>query len=557
MSDGYGRSAANPLTREQTIDLIVKTCLDQGVTDQRQIAYVLATTEHESGNFAKPEEDFGRQQAVARGYQGGENYFGRGYAHLTHRDSYQKLGQAIGRGDDLMNDPALAADPEIAAKVMVVGMRDGLFTTQRLDDFIGPKAADYEGARKIVNGIDKKTEIATLATNWEARVPDLVTRVQRDGVDLTRTTPTPGAAAPLREGDANARVFELQQYLKELNVTTDAGKALKPDGDFGAASTQAVRNYQRSAAIDPPTGTVDQALFDRIKGEALQANPDFRLKSYTELHGPLRDRVLNPGDRGDPVFELRQQLAGLGHLANAGSNQNSRYDTATQNAVRSFQRDENIEPANGLADERTRDAINARAVAAGLPETADVATRRQQAASQPQPSTQPPGTVVPAPAQGARTEGTGQPDPARPLNGTPQTGTATTGQPTHVQMFERVLGQVHDAERERGIPPGGHSRNLAGVLTVATLREGINSDRVELNRDGTSARAVEVSPISDHPAFNRSTDPLDTAAAIRIPQQQSADEAERVAAQREVAQREAARNQQIESSQQGIAAKAL
>lgn len=55
---------------------------------------------------------------VKKGYQGGENYFGRGYAHLTHRDNYQRLGRAIGRSDDLVNDPALAADPEIAAKVM-------------------------------------------------------------------------------------------------------------------------------------------------------------------------------------------------------------------------------------------------------------------------------------------------------------------------------------------------------------------------------------------------------------------------------------------------------
>lgn len=258
-------------------------------------------------------------------------------------------------------------------------MRDGLFTGKRLDDYIGSNAADYEGARQIINGNDRAAQIATLAANWESQVPDLVTRVQRDGVDLTRTTPSPAANTPLQQGDANARAFELQQYLKALNVTNAAGKPLKPDGDFGASTDQAVRQYQRNIGIDPQSGTVDQALFDRIKGDVLQADPDFKLKSYTELYGPLSDRVLNPGDRGDPVFELRGQLAGLGYLADAGSEFNSKYDTATQEAVQRFQQAAKIKPANGLADERTRDAINARAVAQGLPETAEVAARRQQA----------------------------------------------------------------------------------------------------------------------------------------------------------------------------------
>lgn len=384
MSDGYGVSAPNPLTREQTIDLIVKTCLDHGVTDPRQIAYVLATAQHESTNFTKPEEDYGRQQAVTIGYQGGEDYFGRGFAHLTHLDNYRKLGQALGRGEDLVNDPALAADPQIAADVIVIGMRDGLFTERRLDQFIGADAADYEGARQIINGSDRKVQIAALATHWESRVPDLVTRIQRDGVDLTPATAAPAIAAlaidaPLRQGDANARIFELQQYLKALEVTNDAGAPLKPDGDFGPSSAQAVRRYQRNAGIEPPSGIVDQALFDRIKGDALRTNPDFELKSYTELHGPLRDGVLNPGDRGDPVFQLREQLAGLGYLDDAGSKFNSRYDKETEVAVKRFQDAENLEPVDGLANERTRDAINALAVAQGLPETAEVAARREQA----------------------------------------------------------------------------------------------------------------------------------------------------------------------------------
>src|SRR3546814_15110692 len=56
MSDGYGKHTSGfGITREQSIDLIVQACLDNDITDTRQIAYVLATAQHESGNFRSPE----------------------------------------------------------------------------------------------------------------------------------------------------------------------------------------------------------------------------------------------------------------------------------------------------------------------------------------------------------------------------------------------------------------------------------------------------------------------------------------------------------------------
>jgi peptidoglycan hydrolase-like protein with peptidoglycan-binding domain/predicted chitinase len=393
MSDGYGRSAASPITRDQAVRLIVQTCLAEGVTDERQIAYVLATAEHESQNFTSPEEAHGRKQAAQNGYQGneregyksGEEYFGRGYAHLTHWGNYRDLGQALGRGDELMDDPALAADPEVASRVLVLGMRDGLFTGRGLDDYITADNADYRNARRIVNGTDRAADIAALARTWEPDVADLVTSVQRDGVDLTPVPAAREADAPLQRGDANARAFELQQYLSALNVTNAAGQPLSADGDFGPSTEQAVLNYQGMAGIDPQTGTVDQALFDRIRGEVLQADPDFRLKTIMDLYGPLNDRVLDPGDRGDAVADLQDQLRGLGMRGRDGQllGISRRYDPDTEAAVRRFQHDEGIVPENGLADERTRDALNARAVELGLPEATEVVRRREEAQEAP------------------------------------------------------------------------------------------------------------------------------------------------------------------------------
>lgn len=409
MSDGYGRSATSPISRRQAIRLIIQTCLEEGVTDQRQIAYVLATAQHESQNFTSLEEDHGRKQAAKKGYAGnqyyedneirglsGEEYFGRGYAHLTHADNYRRLGEALGRGNELLDNPALAADPEIASRVLVVGMRDDLFTQRGrgLDHYITADNADYVNARRIVNGIDRAADIAALARAREPEIADLVASVQRYGVDLTPESEEQEPATPLQDfplqlGDANARVFELQQYLAALNITNDAGHPLSADGDFGPSTKQAVDKYQQALGIDPQTGTVDELLFERIRSQVLQADPDFRIRTIMDLHGPLNDRILAPGDRGDAVTDVQKQLRRLDYRGNDGQplrvNSKRLYDSDTQTAVRSFQRDENIVPANGLADEQTRDALNARAVERGLPEAIEVIRRREEARGAQQP----------------------------------------------------------------------------------------------------------------------------------------------------------------------------
>jgi predicted chitinase len=79
------------ISKNESVNLLVQTCLENGVTDQRQVAFVLATAQHETMNFTKPEEIDGRGQARKLGYRGGEEFFGRGYVHLTHKDNYEKF----------------------------------------------------------------------------------------------------------------------------------------------------------------------------------------------------------------------------------------------------------------------------------------------------------------------------------------------------------------------------------------------------------------------------------------------------------------------------------
>jgi putative chitinase len=58
------------------------------------------------------------------GYEGGTDYFGRGFIQLTHLRNYQRIGQRIGMGDQLVQNPELASKPEVAAKVLAAFFKD-------------------------------------------------------------------------------------------------------------------------------------------------------------------------------------------------------------------------------------------------------------------------------------------------------------------------------------------------------------------------------------------------------------------------------------------------
>jgi predicted chitinase len=274
MSNGYGRSTEGfGISREQSVNLIVKTALENGVSDPKQIAYMLATAQHETRNFNAPEEDFGRAQARKLGYRGGEEYFGRGYVHLTHNDNYQKFDKLLGMNGELTRNPDLAKDPEIAAKVLVVGMRDGLFTGKKLDRYIDEDSHDLYNARRTVNGVTPKSpwslkaakECERYAEAWEKLVPGLIENVKKDGVDLQSETGTkahtPAAATPvapavLKLHAQGAEVWGLQNTLHGLGYTGADGQPLKADRDFGHNTDHAVRAFQRAHGLEPVDGKV-------------------------------------------------------------------------------------------------------------------------------------------------------------------------------------------------------------------------------------------------------------------------------------------------------------
>ena len=146
---------------------ILAECQKQGVTDKAQVAYILATTVHESGagahmeEFASGEAYEGRSDLGNNQAGDGKKYKGRGYVQVTGRNNYTNWSKKL--GVDLVNNPELAEKPETAARILVQGMKEGSFTGKKLSDYIGGGKQDFEGARRIVNGTDKAAKFADTA----------------------------------------------------------------------------------------------------------------------------------------------------------------------------------------------------------------------------------------------------------------------------------------------------------------------------------------------------------------------------------------------------------
>ncbi len=130
-------------------------------------AYILATAFHETAGTMQPIREYGRGRGRRYGAVDatGKAPYGRGYVQLTWRENYVRADRELGLGGRLAADYDLALAPELAARILVEGMREGWFTGRRLTDYL---PGDYAGARRVVNGTDRAAEIAALARRFEA-----------------------------------------------------------------------------------------------------------------------------------------------------------------------------------------------------------------------------------------------------------------------------------------------------------------------------------------------------------------------------------------------------
>ncbi|MGI8669140.1 MAG: glycoside hydrolase family 19 protein [Aridibacter sp.] len=149
-------------TVEGTIEAIKWECKAQGIGIKTQIAYVLATTEWETAKTFKPvreafwlSEDWRRENLIYY------PFYGRGYVQLTWEKNYGKYAEIL--KVDLVKNPDLVLDGNIALFILVHGFKTGTFTGRKITDYINEFRTDFVEARRCINGTDRANDIANLA----------------------------------------------------------------------------------------------------------------------------------------------------------------------------------------------------------------------------------------------------------------------------------------------------------------------------------------------------------------------------------------------------------
>jgi putative chitinase len=150
--------------------------------DTRKLAYMLATTYHETACTMQPIVERGHRSYFDK-YEPhtrigkmlgndikGDGYLfrGRGFVQLTGRRNYALAGDRI--GVNLVISPDLACDIKNATKIMFSGMFEGWFTGRNLSDYFGNGKEDWRNARKIINGLDRADDIARYGKQFYAAI---------------------------------------------------------------------------------------------------------------------------------------------------------------------------------------------------------------------------------------------------------------------------------------------------------------------------------------------------------------------------------------------------
>lgn len=158
------------------------------LTDLRWLAYILATTYHETGRriqavrecFGKTDQEsincvtrLYRRGRIKRNYakidpKTGKSYFGRGHVQLTWDYNYKRMGKELGMENKVYTNPDLALHPDTSVAIMSEGMIKGLFTGKKLSQYFNSSSTNWGGARRIVNGLDKYKQIGGYARKFHA-----------------------------------------------------------------------------------------------------------------------------------------------------------------------------------------------------------------------------------------------------------------------------------------------------------------------------------------------------------------------------------------------------
>jgi peptidoglycan L-alanyl-D-glutamate endopeptidase CwlK len=148
---------------QENLPFVLQALADAGLGDRDMILMALATISAETGNFT-PLSEFkskfntspgghpfnlydNRTDLGNQGAPDGANFCGRGYIQLTGRSNYKVHGAAIGLGNQLIDNPKLANQPDIAAKLLASFLKSKESAIRN-----ALANGDLKKARRLVNG---------------------------------------------------------------------------------------------------------------------------------------------------------------------------------------------------------------------------------------------------------------------------------------------------------------------------------------------------------------------------------------------------------------------
>lgn len=237
---------------KKIIPLILADAKRYGVNDPAQVAYILATAQAET-NFNPRDEDDEYSRSGACG-----NYCGRGLVQLTHQSNYDRAGKAL--GVDLVNHPELANRPDIASKIMVLGMRDGWFTSVGLGNYIRGRNANFYNARQIVNDGDRSSEIAGYAERYHNAIR---------GINLADLKSSPASGCTISASGSTGQKI-MQAVQRSIGESTTAGP-----GGGNIACAWEVNRVLAKAGIAPVDGSSVPNMVSALesgRGQRVSAN---------------------------------------------------------------------------------------------------------------------------------------------------------------------------------------------------------------------------------------------------------------------------------------------
>ncbi|TPM03769.1 hypothetical protein FJ960_14965 [Mesorhizobium sp. B2-3-11] len=113
--------------------MLIDECKRQGPAAQPVRAYVLPTSFWETAHTICPVvEAYRLSEAWRKKNLRYYPWHGRGFVQLTREKNYERAERETGQ--PIHQNPALALDPAVAAKLAVTGMKEGWFTGRDLDE---------------------------------------------------------------------------------------------------------------------------------------------------------------------------------------------------------------------------------------------------------------------------------------------------------------------------------------------------------------------------------------------------------------------------------------